>query len=93
MRKWSEPGNGSAGKRPSGGPTLTPSFKAVVEGALAPAVAVVAFPSGSMRTEEGAASENPVLRVGAFEYTGEYPAGRSELQPFFVPFTEPHVVA
>jgi RAB protein geranylgeranyltransferase component A len=64
------------------GSPLTPLFEVVVEGAPTPAVSVVAFPPGSVRTEKGASTENPVYALVHSSDTGECPAGQSESTTF-----------
>lgn len=62
---------------------LSPLFEVMVEGAPTPVVAVIAFPPGSVLTEDGARSEYPVYAVAHSSGTGECPNGQSELQRFF----------
>lgn len=57
---------------------LSSLFEAVVEGSPTPAVAVVAFPSGSLECQE-----SPVYVVAHSSDTGECPSGQSK---FFVTF-------
>lgn len=56
-------------------------FEAVVEGAPIPAVAVIAFPTGSPTPE--AAEEHPIYVFAHSSQTGECPVGQSE--SFFYP--------
>lgn len=65
------------------GSPLGSLFEAVVEGAPAPAVAVVAFPPGSVATGDGSASEYPIYAFAHSSSTGECPSGQSEFQYFF----------
>jgi hypothetical protein len=60
-------------------------FEVVVEGAPAPAVAVIAFPPGSVTTNDGAASEYPIYAFAHSSSAGECPSGQSELQLFSSP--------
>jgi RAB protein geranylgeranyltransferase component A len=57
---------------------LTSLYEAVVEGAPRPAVAVVAFPAGSLFTAAGKASEHPVYLSAHSSDTGECPVGQSK---------------
>ncbi|KAL2023593.1 hypothetical protein VTK56DRAFT_2201 [Thermocarpiscus australiensis] len=61
------------------GSALRSLFEAVVEGAPKPAVAVVAFPAGSLSTAPGKASEYPVYLSAHSSDTGECPNGQSVL--------------
>jgi RAB protein geranylgeranyltransferase component A len=60
------------------GSPLTSMFEVVVEGASRPAVAVVAFPAGSLSTPAGKASEYPVYLSVHSSDTGECPVGQSK---------------
>lgn len=64
------------------GSPLGSLFEAVVEGAPAPAVAVVAFPPGSVATADGSASEYPIYAFAHSSSTGECPSGQSESKHF-----------
>jgi hypothetical protein len=59
-------------------------FEVLVEGAPAPAVAVIAFPPGSVTTKDGNASEQPIYVYAHSSDTGECPVGQSKLplQPY-----------
>ncbi|KAK4235874.1 GDP dissociation inhibitor [Achaetomium macrosporum] len=61
------------------GSPLNSLFEAVVEGAPRPAVAVIAFPAGSLSTVSGKASEYPVYLSAHSSDTGECPAHQSVL--------------
>ncbi|KAL1840843.1 hypothetical protein VTJ49DRAFT_7686 [Mycothermus thermophilus] len=54
-------------------------FEPAVEGAPRPAVAIIAFPAGSLSTTAGKASEYPVYLSAHSSETGECPAGQSVL--------------
>jgi RAB protein geranylgeranyltransferase component A len=54
-------------------------FEVLVEGAPAPAVAVIAFPPGSVTTKDGNASEQPIYVYAHSSDTGECPVGQSVL--------------
>ncbi|KAK3367075.1 GDP dissociation inhibitor [Lasiosphaeria ovina] len=58
---------------------LNSLFAAVVEGAQKPAVAVIAFPSGSLKTSTGKTWEFPVYVFAHSSDTGECPVGQSIL--------------
>ncbi|KAL2169689.1 hypothetical protein VTG60DRAFT_5742 [Thermothelomyces hinnuleus] len=58
---------------------FTSLFEAVVEGAPRPAVALIAFPAGSLSTAAGEASEYPVYLSAHSSETGECPFGQSVL--------------
>ncbi|KAB5528825.1 GDP dissociation inhibitor-domain-containing protein [Coniochaeta sp. 2T2.1] len=60
------------------GSPLSSLFEVVVEGAPAPAVAVIAFPPGSV-IANGAASEYPIYAFAHSSSTGECPNGQSVL--------------
>lgn len=60
------------------GSPLASLFEPVVEGAPRPAVAVVAFPSGSLATAAGKPSEYPVYLSAHSSDTGECPVGQSK---------------
>ncbi|KAH6605174.1 Rab geranylgeranyl transferase escort protein [Trichoderma cornu-damae] len=60
----------------SGLPSL---FETVGEGAPTPAVAVVAFPSGTAFGQEGASSEYPIYALAHSSDSGECPAGQCVL--------------
>ncbi|KAB5517359.1 GDP dissociation inhibitor-domain-containing protein [Coniochaeta sp. 2T2.1] len=60
------------------GSPLSSLFEVVVEGAPAPAVAVIAFPLGSV-TADGAASEYPIYAFAHSSSTGECPNRQSVL--------------
>ena len=60
------------------GAPLRPLFEALVEGAPRPAVAVIAFPTGSLSTTDGKASESPVYLAAHSSDTGECPVGQSK---------------
>lgn len=55
-------------------------FQTLMEGAPMPAVAVVAFPPGSLSDNEGPTSAIPVYAVVHASETGECPSGQCELQ-------------
>ncbi|KAL2259140.1 hypothetical protein VTK26DRAFT_7312 [Humicola hyalothermophila] len=61
------------------GSPLTTQFQATVEGAPRPAVTITAFPSGSLVTAAGRASEYPVYLSAHSSDTGECPVGQSVL--------------
>lgn len=61
---------------------LSSLFEVVVEGAPAPAVAVIAFPPGSVITGDGSTSEYPIYAFAHSSSTGECPSGQSELHLF-----------
>ena len=63
------------------GSPLKTLFEPLVEGAPRPAVAVVAFPAGSLSTVDGTASEYPVYLSAHSSDTGECPVGQSKLIP------------
>ncbi|KAK4125334.1 hypothetical protein N657DRAFT_570811 [Parathielavia appendiculata] len=58
---------------------LSSMFQSIVEGAPRPAVAVIAFPAGSLSTPAGRASEHPVYLSAHSSDTGECPVGQSVL--------------
>ncbi|CAN8100312.1 unnamed protein product [Discula destructiva] len=58
---------------------LSSLFEASVEGAPAPAVAVIALPSGSMKAAEGVGSTYPVYAIAHSSDTGECPTGQCVL--------------
>ncbi|OIW31400.1 hypothetical protein CONLIGDRAFT_595767 [Coniochaeta ligniaria NRRL 30616] len=58
---------------------LSSLFEVVVEGAPAPAVAVIAFPPGSVTEEDRSVSEYPVYAFAHSSSTGECPSGQSVL--------------
>jgi len=70
------------------GTPLRPLFEALVEGAPRPAVAVIAFPTGSLSTADGKASESPVYLAAHSSDTGECPVGQSLL--YLTTPTTPH---
>ncbi|RMJ10193.1 hypothetical protein CDV36_010191 [Fusarium kuroshium] len=55
---------------------LSGLFELLTEGAPTPAVAVVAFPTGSISDEDGKSSEYPVYAMVHSSDTGECPAGQ-----------------
>ena len=61
---------------------LSTLFEVVVEGAPIPAVAVVAFPTGSLTTTDETTSTYPVYAIVHSSDTGECPVNQSK--PFFV---------
>ncbi|KAH6628373.1 GDP dissociation inhibitor-domain-containing protein [Chaetomium tenue] len=61
------------------GSRLNSLFEATLEGAPRPAVAIVAFPAGSLSTAAGKASEYPVYLSAHASETGECPVGQSVL--------------
>lgn len=63
------------------GSPLKTLFEALVEGAPRPAVAVVAFPAGSLSATDGTASKYPVYLSAHSSDTGECPVGQSKLMP------------
>ncbi|EAQ89679.1 hypothetical protein CHGG_06298 [Chaetomium globosum CBS 148.51] len=67
------------------GSRLNSLFEATLEGAPRPAVAIVAFPAGSLSTAAGKASEYPVYLSAHASETGECPVGQSVL--YFTTFT------
>ncbi|KAK3298519.1 GDP dissociation inhibitor-domain-containing protein [Chaetomium fimeti] len=69
------------------GSRLNSLFEATLEGAPRPAVAVVAFPAGSLSTAAGKASEYPVYLSAHSSETGECPVGQSAL--YFTTLTTP----
>ncbi|KAK4200629.1 GDP dissociation inhibitor-domain-containing protein [Triangularia verruculosa] len=62
-------------------------FQSTVEGAPTPAVAVVAFPAGSLSTAAGEASQSPVYLSVHSSDTGECPANQSVL--YFTTISKP----
>ena len=60
------------------GSPLSSLFEVVVEGAPTPAVAVIACPPGSVKTDDGTASEYPIYAFAHSSMTGECPTGQSE---------------
>jgi len=60
------------------GSPLKSLFTATVEGAPIPAVAVVAFPAGSLTTADGTTSGSPVYLFAHSSETGECPSGQSK---------------
>ncbi|KAK4042506.1 GDP dissociation inhibitor [Parachaetomium inaequale] len=58
---------------------LNALFEAILEGAPRPAVAVIAFPAGSLSTAAAKASEYPVYLSAHSSDTGECPVGQSVL--------------
>lgn len=65
------------------GSPLSSLFEVIVEGAPAPAVAVIAFPAGSVKAGGGSVSEYPIYAFAHSSSTGECPTGQSELNIFF----------
>jgi RAB protein geranylgeranyltransferase component A len=63
------------------GSRLNSLFEATLEGAPRPAVAIVAFPAGSLSTAAGKASEYPVYLSAHASETGECPVGQSKFTP------------
>jgi RAB protein geranylgeranyltransferase component A len=61
------------------GSPLPSLFQADVEPSPAPAVAVIAFPPGTVTAEDGTASEHPVFVFAHSSATGECPSVQSEL--------------
>ena len=59
---------------------LLPVFEGVVEGAPTPAVAIVAFPSGSLASEDGTPSRYPIYAMVHSSEAGECPSGQSKSQ-------------
>lgn len=53
-------------------------FEATVEGCPTPAAAVITFPPGSVKTEDGIESTHPIFAIVHSSETGECPAGQSE---------------
>jgi RAB protein geranylgeranyltransferase component A len=60
------------------GSPLNALFEATLEGAPRPAVAVIAFPAGSLSTAAAKASEYPVYLSAHSSDTGECPVGQSK---------------
>jgi RAB protein geranylgeranyltransferase component A len=58
---------------------LASLFEVSVEGAPAPAVAVIAFPTGSVMTKDGVASEQPIYVYAHSSDSGECPTGQCVL--------------
>lgn len=82
--------------KPAGGMTLSrltaivksdvsAVFETVVEGAPTPAVAVVAFPPGSVSTDDGEVSKYPIYAMLHSSDTGECPVGQCKLFLSFLP--------
>lgn len=69
------------------GSSLKSLFESTVEGAPKPAVAIVAFPAGSLSTATGEASTSPVYLSVHSSDTGECPANQSKPTLSFVSFT------
>lgn len=61
-------------------------FEARADGAPTPAIAIVAFPSGSLCSAEGNPSEHPVYAMVHSSDTGECPQGQCELNTFSTSF-------
>lgn len=61
-------------------------FELLAEGAPVPAVAVVAFPAGSVSSEDGKPSEYPVYAMVHSSDTGECPSGQCEYTIFIFSF-------
>lgn len=57
---------------------LASLFETTVEGAPTPALAVIALPPGSVKTDGGAESKYPVYAMAHSSDTGECPAGQSK---------------
>lgn len=57
---------------------LSSLFETTVEGSPAPAVAVIALPPGSVKTEDGIESKYPVFAIAHSGDTGECPTGQSK---------------
>jgi RAB protein geranylgeranyltransferase component A len=72
------------------GSPLNSLYEAVVEGAPRPAVAVVAFPAGSLSTAAGKASEHPVYLSAHSSDTGECPVGQSKFTRPKQPYPRVH---
>ena len=68
------------------GSPLNTLFQALLEGAPRPAVAIIAFPAGSLSTAAGKASEYPVYLSAHSSDTGECPTGQSKFTPALQPF-------
>lgn len=60
---------------------LSPVFELLTDGAPTPAVAVVAFPSGTVTIEDETPYEFPVYAMVHSSDTGECPSGQCELHP------------
>ncbi|ROW13714.1 hypothetical protein VPNG_04592 [Cytospora leucostoma] len=61
------------------GSPLPSLFETTMEGAPTPAVAVVALPSGSVKTDGGIESKHPIYAIVHSSDTGECPSGQSIL--------------
>lgn len=61
---------------------LSSVFELLTEGAPTPAVAVVAFPTGSISDDDGTPSQYPVFAMVHSSDTGECPSGQCELNSF-----------
>jgi RAB protein geranylgeranyltransferase component A len=61
--------------------SLSSLFEAVVEGAPRPAIAIIAFPAGSLSTSAGKAFGSPVYLSAHSSDTGECPVGQSKFTP------------
>jgi Rab proteins geranylgeranyltransferase component A len=61
--------------------SLNSLFEAVVEGAPRPAIAIMAFPAGSLSTSAGEAFGSPVYLSAHSSDTGECPVGQSKFNP------------
>ena len=61
--------------------SLNSLFEAVVEGAPRPAIAIIAFPAGSLSTPAGKAFGSPVYLSAHSSDTGECPVGQSKFTP------------
>ena len=59
-------------------------FEPVLEGAPTPAVVVVAFPSGSITTQDASSSTNPVYASIHSSDTGECPSGQGKFLPLLL---------
>ena len=63
------------------GDSLKSLFEVTTEGAPAPAVAVIAFPPGSVKTASGKSNSSPIYVFAHSSDTGECPVGQSKLHP------------
>ncbi|KUI56135.1 Rab proteins geranylgeranyltransferase component A [Cytospora mali] len=61
------------------GSPLSWLFETTIEGAPTPAVAVVALPTGSVKTDDGIESKYPIHVIAHSSETGECPSGQSIL--------------
>lgn len=61
------------------GDSLKSLFEVTTEGAPAPAVAVIAFPPGSVKTASGKSNSSPIYVFAHSSDTGECPVGQSVL--------------